>query len=191
MIAGKPALLMDLLRRAGHGDEPALRDFQQGTRTWLAHYIRRIVKDRCDQEEVLQDVYTYIWLHAAEYRGERGTPLAWLCVLARSRAPDRVRRTRRQRAAVEFDDQVRPMAPSGPLNEPAEVWQHSLLRTGLRELPAGQRRMIDMAFFDGFSHSEIAKRTGLPLGTVKTKIRAALVRLREKMSEECGLHRAA
>ena len=100
MIGGKPAVLTDLLLRAGQGDEPALRDLQQGTRTWLAHYIRRIVKNRCDEEEVLQDVYTYIWLRAADYRGERGTPLAWLCVLARSRALDRVRRTRREGMAV-------------------------------------------------------------------------------------------
>jgi RNA polymerase sigma-70 factor (ECF subfamily) len=181
MIAVSENLLTDLLRRAGCGDETALRDLQQLTRNLLAYCIRRIVKDPWREEEVLQDVYTYIWQHAAEYRKERGTPLAWFCTLARSRAIDCFRRTRREPVAVEFDDGVRPVVQADASREPVEVWQHSLVRTGVQELPPDQRRLIGMAFFDGYSHSEIAERTGMPLGTVKTKIRSALTVLREKL----------
>jgi RNA polymerase sigma-70 factor (ECF subfamily) len=181
MISDTEALLTDLLRQAGCGNEAALRDLQQLTRTLLAHCIRRIVKHPWHEEEVLQDVYTYIWLHAKEYKSERGTPLAWLCTLARSRAIDCFRRARRERVVVEFDDCVRPMVTPDSSREPVEVWQHSLVRTGLQELPPDLRRLIGMAFFDGFSHSEISKRTGMPLGTVKTRIRAALIMLREKL----------
>ena len=181
MIAVSEDLLMDLLRRAGRGDETALRDLQQLTRHLLAHCIRRFVKDPWREEEVLQDVYTYIWQHADEYRKERGTPWAWFCTLARSRAIDSIRRTRREPVAVEFDDSVRPNVRVDASREPVEIWQHSQVRKGVRELPSDQRRLIDMAFFDGFSHAEIAERTGIPLGTVKTKIRSALSVLREKL----------
>jgi RNA polymerase sigma-70 factor (ECF subfamily) len=139
------------------------------------------VKDPWREEEVLQDVYTYIWQHADEYRKERGTPWAWFCTLARCRAIDSFRRTRREPLAVELDDGVRPIVRVDASREPVEIWQHSRVRKGLRDLPFDQRRLIDMAFFDGFSHAEIAERTGMPLGTVKTRIRSALTVLREKL----------
>jgi len=181
MIEVPEDLLMDLLRRAGRGDETALRELQQLTRHLLAHCIRRFVKDPWREEEVLQDVYIYIWQHADDYRKERGTPWAWFCTLARSRAIDSVRRTRREPFAVELDDWIRPVVWIDASREPVEIWQHSRVRKGVRELPSDQRRLIDMAFFDGYSHAEIAERTGIPLGTVKTKIRSALTRLREKL----------
>jgi RNA polymerase sigma factor (sigma-70 family) len=111
-------------------------------------------------------------------------------MLARSRALDRFRRTRWERTSTEFDDQVRPVIPAQSSREPSEVWRHTQLRTALRALPTAERRLLEMAFYDGFSHSEIAQRTGMPLGTVKTRIRAALTRLRA-LSGEAKLGRAA
>ena len=183
MIALAQALLADLLRRVGNGDEPALGDLQQQTRTSLARSIRRILTDPWHGEEILQDVYTYVWRHAAEYRDDRGTPSAWLHMLARSRALDRLRLTRRDRGAVEFDEQDGSAPSICPLREPNEAWRRFHVRTGLEELPAEQKLLLHMAFFAGFSHSEIAARTGTPLGTVKTKIRKALLTLRETMAE--------
>lgn len=181
MVVLSEDLLMDLLRRAGLGDESALHDLQQLTRNLLARCIRKFVKDPWREEEVLQDVYTYIWRNACGYRQERGTPWAWFCTLARSRAIDSVRRTRREPVAVEWDDSIRAVVKVDASREPLEIWQHSQVRMGVRELPPDQRRLIDMAFFDGFSHSEIARQTGIPLGTVKSKIRSALTVLREKL----------
>ncbi len=135
------------------------------------------------KEDVLQDVYTYILLHAREYRGDRGTPWAWLCMLARSRALDRFRKLKRERIDTEFDDGVRFHVVSEATREPAEVWQHSLIRSGVRELPEDQRYLIGLACSDGFTHSEIAALTGLPLGTVKSRIRSALISLRGWLPE--------
>lgn len=191
MIDGTEALLTDLLLRAGCGDQTALGDLQRMTQAGLGYYIRRIVKDPWHEEEVLQDIYMYIWLHASEYRHDRGTPSAWIYMLARSRAIDCLRRIRRDRALVELDDHVRPKIPADSYRDPAEIWRHSLVRTGLQELPPDLRSLVGMAFFTGFSHSEIASRTGMPLGTVKTKIRLALLRLREKMPDQEKFARAA
>jgi RNA polymerase sigma-70 factor (ECF subfamily) len=182
MIDVSEDTLMDLLRRMGPGDETALKELRHMTRHLLAYRIRRFVKDSWREEEVLQDVYTYIWQHAGEYRKERGKPLAWFYTLARSRAIDSIRRTRRERMAVEWDESIRPVGRVDASREPVEIWQYSHVRKGMRELPSDQRRLIDMAFFDGFSHAEIAERTGLPLGTVKTRIRSALTVLRGKLA---------
>jgi RNA polymerase sigma-70 factor (ECF subfamily) len=185
MNADTQAPLAELLRRVGRGDEPALCDLQRQTRPWLTSSIRRIVQDPWHGEEVLQDVYTYIWLHAADYRGERGTALAWLHRLAYSRAIDRFRTARRERDFVEFNDQRGHVVPAS--SQPAvDIWQRLLLRRVLRELPPDQRSLVGMAFLDGFSHREIAGRTGIPLGTVKSKIRTALIRLRRAILEGEG-----
>ncbi len=185
------ANLNDLLSRTGHGDEAALSELQQRTRAGLFSLIRGIVVDAGHAEEVLQDVYTYIWFHGADFRGDRGAPLSWMRMLARSRAIDSYRRARRESVVVEFDDQVRTPCPVESRNDSIEIWWHSQVRSGLHLLPTDQRQLIDMAFFDGFSHSEIAGRTGLPLGTVKTRIRTALGRLREQLENRPCLARAA
>jgi DNA-directed RNA polymerase specialized sigma24 family protein len=133
MIAASEDILMDLLRRAGRGDETALRELQQLTRRLLAYCIRRVVKDPRREEEVLQDVYTYIWQHTGEYRKERGTPWAWFYTLARSRAIDSIRRTRREPLAVELDDNVRPVVRVDqfvcPFSQPAA---HSSVRAVIK-----------------------------------------------------------
>jgi RNA polymerase sigma-70 factor, ECF subfamily len=187
MTSETQPIITNLLRRIAAGHESALSDLQQHTRTWLASRIQRIVRDPWHGEEVLQDVYTYVWLHAADYRGERGTPAAWLSMLARSRALDRFRSTRREPLAAEFNDDVLSAVTTGSV----EVWRNSRLRMALLELPASQHQLIALAFFDGLSHSEIADRTDMPLGTVKTRIRCALIRLREKITAGDRLSRAA
>jgi RNA polymerase sigma-70 factor, ECF subfamily len=174
----------DLLPRIGYGDESAMEELQIRTRTRVAHRICRIVRDPGHAEEVLQDVYTYIWLHACDYRGERGTPWSWICMLARSRALDRFRQLRRESAETEFDEKIRPTTARDSVPEIRDVWKYAQLQAGVLELPTDQRNLIRMAFFYGFTHSEIALRTGAPLGTVKTRIRVALFRLHKKLSTE-------
>jgi RNA polymerase sigma-70 factor, ECF subfamily len=183
--------MRDLLVRIGQGDESALQELQVRTGNQLACSIWRIVKDHGHAEEVLQDVYTYVWLHAHEHRVDRGTPWLWLSMLARSRAIDRFRRLRREGVTVELDEQIRNRVASGPPRGAGDVCQHSHLRACVRELTPEQRYLIRLAFYDGFSHLEIAAKTGLPLGTVKSRIRVALFKLRERMVEEKNLVRAA
>jgi len=170
----------DMLRRIGDGDESALRELQLLTRKRVAGYVGRIVKDHQDAEEVIQDVYTYIWLHARNYRGERGTPWSWIYMLARSRALDRFRRLRRDNAETEFAEGVVSAVAGNPFPEPG-VGKYAHLQACVLELPPGQRDLIRMAFFYGYRQHEISGRMGVPLGTIKSRVRAALSALRGKL----------
>jgi RNA polymerase sigma-70 factor, ECF subfamily len=175
------AVLTDLVQRAGRGEEAALQELRRRTSNSLSYSIRKILRDPRDEEEVLQDVYMYVWRRGAEYRSDRGTPAAWLSMLARSRAIDRYRRARWDHALAELDETVRPMSPMESSRQPAEVWRHIQIRTSISELPAGERELFELAYVEGFSHSELATKTGMPLGSIKTKIRTTLRRLRTKL----------
>ncbi len=174
--------LLELLEGISQKDEAALEQLRERTQSLLASHIHRIVREPWTAEEALQDVYLFVWKRAGEYRPDRGTPLAWLFTVARSRALDSLRRGRKHSMASEYDEQVHPQASEEGAAQPAEIWWNALVRKGVRELPAAQERLIALAFYEGYSHSEIALATGLPLGTVKTRIRVALLRLRESLS---------
>lgn len=143
MIPETEPIPNDLLPRIGYGDESALRELQIRTRARVNYRIRRIVKDPGHAEEVLQDVYTYIWIHAREYliqvdRGERGTPWSWICMLARSRALDRFRQLRRESAETGFDEKVHRTAARNAVSEIGDVWKYSHLQAAADfEAPEG------------------------------------------------------
>jgi len=181
----------DVLSRIGDGDESALRELQLLTRKRVAYYIGRIVRDRQDAEEVIQDVYTYVWLHARDYRGERGTPWSWIYMLARSRALDRFRQLRRENGKTELIEVVATAAACGSFPGAAEVWNSSHLHASVLQLPPDQRELIRMVYLYGFTHLEISSRTGVPLGTVKSRVRTAISALREKLLTEERPVRAA
>lgn len=180
-------IVTNLLRRIAAGHEPALCDLRRHTLAWLGSQIRRIVRDPWLAEEVLQDVYLYIWLHAADYRGDRGRPSAWLSMLARSRALDRLRVVRREPQAAEHIE----ARCAAIATDCVDIWRNRRLRIALLELPANQRHLITLGYFDGLSHAEIAERADLPLGTVKSRIRTALITLRDKVRSEDRPRRAA
>ena len=169
------SVLLELIMRIGRGDEAALLELRRQTEPKLIGSILRIVKNRCTAEEILQDVYTYVWIRANHYDPNRGQPLAWLLTLCRSRAIDSFRRNRREAVCIEFDDLIR--FNLEVQSQHAEI--SNRLRETVHELGPQQRHYIDLAFFQGFTHSEIAARTGLPIGTVKGRIRKALRQLKE------------
>jgi RNA polymerase sigma-70 factor (ECF subfamily) len=145
----------------------------------------RVCGNAADAEEVVADVYQYAWERAAEFDPARGSALAWLSMLAWSRASER---RRRQCPTTSIDPLHPGSAPASyascvegdPL---AEFVDGHRVRAALARLDETPRRLILMAFFDGASHSEIAARTGLPLGTVKSHIRRGLERLRANLEE--------
>ena len=142
-----------LLQRIGCGEEDALAEFHEETESRLNTYIGKIVKDYWQAQEVLQDVYLHIWQKAPDYSRERGTPLAWIYMLARSRALDSLRRNSKQSAMTELDDQVLPASPVTGSVAPPEVWWYARVRRGVHELPVSQGRLIGLAFFEGYTHS--------------------------------------
>jgi len=145
----------------------------------------RILKSGSDAEEVTQEVFLYAWEKADQFDIHRGSLIAWLATKARSRAIDRLRerqsRTRRHEAlAQETQFELPPPAP-GPERELSLTESRTIGRRALDQLPPEQRETIEIAYFEGLSQSEIAARTNTPLGTVKTRMRQGLLRLRAAM----------
>ena len=135
----------------------------------------RVLRDPAAAEDVLQEVFMQIWRNPGSFTAARGSLGGWLAIVARNRSIDTLRR---KRPTVDVDDV--PLASSFNLADEAE--RDSLMeraRGVIQLLPSEQRKTLEMAFFDGLTHSEIAEMTGDPLGTVKTRIRSALLTLRK------------
>ena len=173
-----------MLRDVARGDESALATVYQRYGAILFGLLVRILNDRAEAEDVLQEVFVQVWQRAANFDESRGRAFTWLVTLARSRAIDRLRalnsrgRTAEQ-AARQTEELVSDAEQDAILAERA-----SIVREALRELPAEQREVLLLAYFNGFSQSEIAEHLNSPLGTVKTRMRTALIRLREKLGQQ-------
>ena len=144
---------------------------------------QRILGDTGEAEEVLQEVFLYAWKAAATFDASRGPVLAWLLVATRSRSIDRLRSRRPAgRGGVRSLDE----APEPASREDVEAdaagreWE-ARCRAAIAELAEDQRRALELAYFEGLTHQEIARRTATPLGTVKTRVRLGLMKLRERI----------
>jgi RNA polymerase sigma-70 factor (ECF subfamily) len=169
-----------LIRGVAEGNEQALASLYDATSRTVYGLLLRILSDPSSAEEVLLDVYAQVWRQAASYSPERGRPLAWLTTIARSRAIDRVRRTRQeQQREAPLDEAIR-SAGGESVEEGVRAGEvRAVIRAALDGLAPEQREVIELAYYGGMSHSEIAAARGLPLGTVKTRTRLGLMRLRE------------
>jgi RNA polymerase sigma-70 factor (ECF subfamily) len=173
-----------LIARTGGGDQEALAALYDGTSALVHGLALRILGDRGAAEEVTADVYLQVWRQAVRYDEARGGPLAWLLTLARSRTIDRLR------AGAGRRERTEPLAfalgvPSGaPGPEECSVAgeRRRFVQRALDRLPLQQRRPIELAYFDGLTHTEIAATLGEPLGTVKTRVRLGMARLREALT---------
>ena len=178
-----------LARAIAAGDESALArayDTHGGVVYGLA---LRVCGKVHDAEEVLQDVFMTLWRTASRFDGARGPLVGYLTTLTRNRAIDRVRSRRaRPDGAVGADDDAPPIAASSPSPlDHVEGGDDAVLAVhALGRLPVDERRVLEMAYFDGLSQTEIAQRTGDPLGTVKGRTRSALRRLREALPPSLG-----
>jgi RNA polymerase sigma-70 factor (ECF subfamily) len=173
-----------LLQRIAARDTVALAELYDRHSRLLFGLILRIVRDRGDAEEILQEVFIRVWTRAAVFDAPMGGPLPWIVRVARNCAIDRLR-ARRVRAAVHDLAAVEAAAPAAGIQTPeATVLNAERRRTlagALDGLPPEQRQLIEAAFFEGYTHSELAQRFGLPLGTVKTRIRAGLMAMRQRL----------
>ncbi|HET9530496.1 MAG TPA: sigma-70 family RNA polymerase sigma factor [Blastocatellia bacterium] len=170
------------------GDQSALTTLYDSTSRLVFGLILRILGDRATAEEVLLDVYTQVWRQAALYDRSRGAPLAWLMTIARSRAIDRLRSGKHDQQNKEPIENFTDLASStlSPEEATATSERQRLVRAALDTLSPEQRQVIELAYYSGLSHSEIALQLGQPLGTVKTRTRLGMMKLREALKPILG-----
>ena len=168
----------DLLERVAQGDHAAFAELYDRYAGLVHALALRILRERADAEEVVQDAFVQAWRQAARFDAARGSVPAWLVTIARSRALDR-RRRRGPQMLTEVTENTLVTHPPEP-----QPTLGPAVRRVLEGLPAEQRRALELAYYEGLSQSEIALRTGDPLGTVKTRIRLGLGRLRDALGVE-------
>jgi RNA polymerase sigma-70 factor (ECF subfamily) len=174
-----------LVRRMGAREEPAMAELYDRYAALMLAVVRRILGPAGDAEEVLQESFLQAWIQADRFDPGRSSVTTWLVLIARSRALDRLRSRRsRERAA-------QGAGAEGPSHESSVAESHVLhaerrqrVREALVELPPEQRQVLELAFYEGLSQSEIATRTGAPLGTVKTRALLGMKKLRQALREE-------
>jgi RNA polymerase sigma-70 factor (ECF subfamily) len=173
-----------LVARIAEGDQAALGQLYDRHAALALGLARRIVRDHGVAEEVVQDAFVAAWRRAATYRPDRGEPRTWLLSIVHHRAIDRVRAAAGGRLVHADEDLASTLAAPEDALEP--LWtqlDRAEIVTALATLPREQREAIELAFFGGLSHVEVAERTGQPLGTVKGRIRLGLMRLRSALPD--------
>lgn len=172
--------IANILQRVAVGDQRAFAELYDETSPYVFGILVRMLARREAAEEVAQDVYLQAWRTAGDFDPTRGSGWSWLAMMARSRALDRIRSDRSYGRALDRFERE-PAAEANP--DPAILaGRAGRVRKALEELSEEQAQALRLAFFGGLSHREIAERTGIPLGTVKTRIRAALHKLRETLA---------
>ena len=172
----------ELLAHVGRGDRVAFSALYDETAPRLFGLIRRLVVDPAQAEEVTQDVYLEIWQSAARFDADKGNALSWMFTMAHRRAVDRIRsaqasRDRDLRIGVRDLD-----VPVDTVAEAAETSvEHERVQGALDELSDLQRECVRLAYYGGLTQSEIAERLQVPLGTVKTRLRDGMIRLRKAL----------
>lgn len=172
---------ISLLDRIVARDERAVANLYDRHHRLLFGLILRILRDRSEAEEVLQEVFVLVWTRAETYNIALGSPAAWLARIARNRSIDRLRANSVRLKAVE--SAPLPAAADSPETRAALSEQQRAVASALDTLPPDQRVLIEQAYFLGLTQSELAERFNLPLGTVKTRIRTGMTALRERLSQ--------
>jgi RNA polymerase sigma-70 factor, ECF subfamily len=169
---------MGLLTRIQSGEQEAMTALFDRYGTMVYSVALRVLKDAGEAEDVMQEIFVQVWKNPGAFVSGRGSLGGWLVVVARNRSIDVIRR-RRPSEPVEL------FALPSSTNLAQEAERNSLLekvRGAMHSLPDEQKKSIELAFFDGLTHSEIAEQTGDPLGTVKTRIRLALITIRKALN---------
>ena len=177
--------LVELLKACSLGEEAAFAKLYDATAARLFGLVLRTVRDRAQAEEVTQDAYLDIWRNSARFDPDRGSAMSWLMTIGHRKAVDRVRSAeaaRRRDTAYEARDQA------VPFDQTAEDAHRNLdaqrVQKALETLTPTQRGALELAYFGGYTHREVATMLDLPLGTAKTRIRDGLIRLRDTLGLE-------
>ncbi|MGA2602721.1 MAG: sigma-70 family RNA polymerase sigma factor [Verrucomicrobiia bacterium] len=172
-----------LLRAVAARDKEALRQLYTRHSAVLFALALKVLSDRAEAEDVLQEAFVQVWKTAGSFDEGRGKPIGWLIMLTRSRAIDRLR-SRKTRTRV-TESMAKDASQVGEARTPADealaTEAQRTVRTALKSLPSEQRVAIELAYFGGLTQFEIAQQLSQPLGTVKTRIRNGMMRLREQL----------
>ncbi len=167
------------LRRAAKGDETAFGEFYDMTQRRIFGVVLRVIRDRSLAEEITQEVYTEIWRLAPRFDEQRGSAVSWATTMAHRRAVDRVR-SEQSRRDREDRQHVAPIVVPDPVGEVvADQLDSTRVHSALATLSESQREAVSLAYFSGYTYREVAAVLELPEGTVKTRIRDGLIRLRD------------
>jgi RNA polymerase sigma-70 factor (ECF subfamily) len=184
---------LGLVRRMQAGDEQALSAFYGRWFPIVNGLVTRILKSADDVEDVVEETFWQAWRQATRFTEDRGSVQTWILTIARSRALDRLRATRRLRedsidetsgteSVANDGDPMSLRATSDPSTDAEHSERRQLVVAALSELPQEQRQALELGYFGGLSQTEIAERTGQPLGTIKTRMRLAMLKLRDRLS---------
>lgn len=174
-----------LVERMIAGDESALSTLYDRYSGMLFSMLVRILKDTSAAEEILQDLFLQLWRNPSRFDPSRGSLPAWLLVIGRNRAISRLRSRERREVSDDSEGFSMESIPSpGNIEEEAQRSQLAQrLKSAMATLPPEQREAVELAYFEGMSQTEIAARTGSPLGTVKSRVRAAMQSLKDKFGD--------
>ena len=179
-----------LIRRMVDADETALGALYDRWVRSLYSLVLHLLRDPDEAEDVVEETFWQAWRKADSYEPSKGAVSTWLLTIGRRKALDRLRARKRNREDPLEDERGFSDLPStspdpGSEAEGSELREH--IRTALRELPQEQREVLELGYFSGLSQAEIAEKTGQPLGTVKTRMRLAMQKLREPLSIHRGI----
>jgi RNA polymerase sigma-70 factor, ECF subfamily len=173
----------DALDRMARGDQGGLAELYDRHARLIFSLAMRIVRDRGDAEDVTQEVFVQAWRQAERFDAARGHVIAWLLTMTRARAIDVTRRRRARPSLAEFDERF-DISDVTPGQDLQVEWSRraDAVRQAMEGLPVLQRLAVELAFFDGLTHAEIADQLEVPLGTVKTRVRQGLLKLRDSLA---------
>jgi RNA polymerase sigma-70 factor (ECF subfamily) len=176
------------LHAIARGDEKAFASLYDTYNSILLGLLLRILNSRVEAEDVLQEVFLQVWQRASTFDEARGRPFTWLVTLTRSRAIDRLRSSNaRERTALAAAlDAPESTSDDDASDEVVRSEQSELVHRALDAIPEEQRRTLLLAYFEGLTQTEIAERLKQPLGTVKTRMRAGMIKLRELLGKRRG-----
>jgi RNA polymerase sigma-70 factor (ECF subfamily) len=174
-----------LVALVARGDEDALAELYDRVSRIAYGLALRVLRDERHAEDAVQEAFLQVWRSAATFRAERAKASTWILTLVHRRAVDLVRREERRQADPLTDDSALARTPEHEQTEEA-AWlrfERERVQSALKQLPDVQREALELAYYGGFSQSELAERLGVPLGTIKSRMFAGLARLRELLAD--------
>jgi RNA polymerase sigma-70 factor (ECF subfamily) len=186
-VSADSTVAVHLIRQVANQDREAFSQLYDRFSSLVFSLSMRILRVRSDAEDLLQEVFMQVWRQAKSYSVERGSPEAWIINIARSRAIDKIRSIRRmEKSFVLTEELARAESTENVESSAAESEVRLTMNSALATLPEAQRKVLELAYFEGLTQTEIAAKLSEPLGTVKTRMRSGIQRLRDILGTQAA-----